>query len=37
VIEKAGFSLAELIRVTACLEAARRRQAWKDTPKLPDL
>jgi glutathione S-transferase len=37
VIEKAGFSLVEFPRVTAYLEAARSRQAWKDTPKLPGL
>jgi glutathione S-transferase len=37
VIEKAGFSFAAFPRVTAYLEAARSRQAWKDTPKLPML
>jgi glutathione S-transferase len=37
VIEKAGFSFAEFPRVTAYLDAARARPAWKETPKLPGL
>jgi glutathione S-transferase len=37
VIEKAGFSFAEFPRVSAYLDAARARPAWKDTPKLPGL
>ena len=37
VIEKAGFSFADFPRVTAYLDAARARPAWKDTPKLPGL
>jgi len=37
VVEKAGFSLAELPRVSAYLNAIRARPAWKETPKLPGL
>lgn len=37
VIEKARFSFAEFPRVSAYLDAARARPAWKDTPKLPGL
>ncbi len=37
VIEKAGFSFADFPRITAYLDAARARPAWKDNPNLPDL
>ncbi len=37
VIERAGFSLAGFPRVSAYLDAARARSAWKETPKLPGL
>jgi glutathione S-transferase len=37
VIEKAGFGFAEFPRVSAYLDAARARPAWKETPKLPGL
>jgi glutathione S-transferase len=34
VIEKAGFSFAEFPKVSAYLDAARARPAWRETPKL---
>jgi glutathione S-transferase len=37
VADKAGFSFAEFPRVSAYLDAARARPAWKETPKLPFL
>ena len=37
VIEKAGFNFAEFPRISAYLDAARARPAWKETPKLPGL
>jgi GSH-dependent disulfide-bond oxidoreductase len=37
VIEKAGFSFAEFPKVSAYLDAARARPAWRETPKLPGL
>ncbi|HYZ41435.1 MAG TPA: glutathione S-transferase family protein [Stellaceae bacterium] len=37
VIEKAGFSLSELPRAAAYLNALRARPAWQEIPKLPGL